>query len=237
MMKKRYIEKFMLTSILVISISLTGCSKIMQRGNNQSNVNQDNVDFSSMGKGEDSTPKPQVIEDDGVLKIGDTVNLYEPTMKDPDKIGGEYRVNTAKIYTSPREAGIETKNMSNGTMLNQSTGDSGEQEIGKTPLLVCNMDIKNIDTKEMHVSSISTLVSINPETKQIEWAWEPVYFSKSQSLDPEDSKYFHIKLAKGEEMQTEVAWLVDTEEVKFENLYLATNLGGEKPQYVYLNLH
>lgn len=170
--------------------------------------------------------------------MGETVEAFELRGEAVPHHILNYELTDAKLYSSPEEAAIQREQMVNASFYNLPSGD-GEivyKDIAEFSLLVCDINIKNIDAEYLNIAALS-LIYMEPDSKETKCITDPCYFSKSISIDePNNSDYFHYELSKGDSMDAKVAWVVDTDVYDKNNFYLCTSYGGDESVVKYIKL-
>ncbi len=172
----------------------------------------------------------KVFQEDKVLQLGETEQLGFPTNENPEKIGIECAVKTAKLYQTPEEAGLDGIQVrTEGDLLYDIETELPvvSLDTSKLSFLLCDVNIKNInlDLGEQNITMLG-VACLTPDGKELRELGLPAYFS--ESVDTKDgSHYYNFELPAGQSMDAKVGWWIDLEQYKKENLYVIYNFGGD----------
>ena len=216
--------------ITVLAICLTACS--------QKNKKET---YGEYGKGSSDILQEEIKIDeraDSVYFLGEIVEAFELRGEAVPHHILNYELTDAKLYSSPEEAAIQRDQMVNASFYNLPSGD-GEivyKDVAEFSLLVCDINIKNIDAEYLNIAALS-LIYMEPDSRETKCITDPCYFSKSISIaEPDNSDYFHYELSKGDSMDAKVAWAVDTDVYDKNNFYRCTSYGGDESVVKYIKL-
>lgn len=215
--RKRRILAMIFMGTASLSILLSACSSGKETGK----IKEE--------KSIETANRPQCLQEGRVHALLETALLPFPTNQNPENIGAECAVKTAKLFKTPEEVGIDEKQVSVSPDCHYDikTEMPTTVDVSKSNFLLCDVTIKNInmDLSDMNITLLS-LVYLVPDTEELTLVGLPAYFS--QSLDQEGGqKFYHFELPAGESMDASVGWWVDLAECKKENLYVGYNYGGD----------
>lgn len=180
------------------------------------------------GKSEKTTNGSELLQDK-VLQLGETEPLCFPTTDDPERIGIECTVNSAKLYNTPEEAGLEEAELLTDEDLLydiETRMPALPVDTSKLSFLLCDVSIKNInlDLGELNITELQ-VAGLMPDGKELRSTGLPAYFS--EAADEKDGpKYYHLDIPAGQSADVKIGWWIDLEQYKKENLYVTYNLGG-----------
>ena len=172
----------------------------------------------------------ETLQNDKAHSLGETALLASPTNQNPERIGAECTVNTATLYKTPGEAGIdETQVSTEGDIhfdFDIATDIPPSFDVSKANFLVCDIRMKNINftSDDMNITMLS-LVYLMPYEQELKLVGYPAYFSESIDILG-NPNYYHFELPVDQSMDAKLGWWVDLEQCKKENLYVMYNHGG-----------
>lgn len=177
-----------------------------------------------------SGEEESVTLSDKILKAGDTMTDLFPLDDDPQNQGLVITLKEAKFYETPEDAGLDRLQMEEQTENFDISGNPEWCGIGEGKLLVCDLNVKNINhdrEDELHISEIM-IAYADPDTRKVGIvSCAPAYLSASSSKVGAPD-YYHYQLPKGESKEMKVAWLIQ-ESYEPENLYLCVTYDVKEP--------
>lgn len=237
--KKRYHNYFVF--VILFILLFTACSSQSEdkdRGFNKEDIPKSvpptYVPDDTVESKDSQDSKRSDKSETATYSLGEAVEEITPTEENPENIGISYTVNSATVFTTPEEAGIDTTRMNDYIEL--LYGDPridpnvlSSQDLNDYDFLKCMINIKNLNYEErldLNISSLN-LVYIMPDTKKVYPVSAPIYFSAPDgSAFPEQKnagEYWHYYVPKGQSLDTQVIWPILPELHEKENLYLAVN--------------
>ncbi|WP_100066077.1 DUF5027 family lipoprotein [Miniphocaeibacter massiliensis] len=172
-----------------------------------------------------------------VYKLGEEIEVKSPTKDGELTVGYKFKINSAKVYNTPEEAGIEKDKLVSSDYygVKKEPVIKTIDEIAKGKTLLCDIDITNINEESENNITFLDLV-LEKGDKELNSVGLPIYLSNSIAVSPEDSNQYHFKLEKGKSTNLQVAFPVDEEVLKSGKLYLADGFMGDEETVSYIDL-
>lgn len=171
-------------------------------------------------------------ESDIYYELGENIEIMEPGNDQTDHVAFEYTVNSATIYNSPSEIGIEKESLAKTVSyykgLQPEMPESIEPETTiNSKFLLCDITIKNINSQMNNITVFS--LTYENENKELVMVGFPVYFSNPMNME---SKYYDYELLEGQSMTVQVGWMVDkdvleVDEIDEKRLFLVQQFGSD----------
>lgn len=187
-------------------------------------------EYAEEDKGADVWVEEEALLSDKILKINDTLQVMSLTAEETLYPVREITLRGIQLFDSPEEAGLDREKMQQETENYDTVGDPEWCSFDEGKLLVCNLNIKNLDKEsdgDLHMSEFM-IAYADPDTGKVTIvSCDPVYLSASSS-QAGSSDYLHYQISTGENKDMTVAWLVQ-EEYDVENLYLCVTYDMRDP--------
>ena len=172
-----------------------------------------------------------------VYKVGEEVEVKRPTDEDENNIIYKVKVNSAKVYENPLEAGIAKERLVSSDYYGISKEPKVKEidEIASGKILLCDIDITNINEEADGNITFLDLVLENSD-KELNAVGLPVYLSNSIAVNSEDSNMYHFNLEKGKNTNLQVGFPVDDDVLKAGKLYLVDSYMAKEKLVSYIDL-
>ncbi len=191
---------------------------------------QTQKDSAEEDKGTYAWGEEEALLTDNILEVNDTLQVMHITAEETLYPARELTLKGVQLFDSPEEADLDRAKMQEQTENYDTAGDPEWCSIDEGKLLVCNLNVKNLEEEsdgELNMSEFM-IAYADPDTGKVTIvSCAPAYVSASLS-QAGASDYFHYQIAAGESKDMTVAWLIQ-EKYDVENLYLCVTYDIRTP--------